>query len=89
MDRISFFEDRHGYHLNSTQLYFAKAMLTAGATESEVLAAVGGYSGGSKNKAGLMVCPRCGGTMKVVALVSGRRGRYCPNDRVCLPLEIK
>ena len=81
--------DKH--NLNPTQRNIMKSMMLAGASERDAKASIKGYGSSSSGKLAKqpnsMVCPRCTSPMRMVALADGRPARYCPNDRVCLPIK--
>lgn len=80
-------ELKQKYDLNNTQANMVKAMVLGGAQLESALDTVAGYRGTKDTTPNSLTCTRCRGTMKVVSLYDGRRARYCPKDRVTLPLK--
>lgn len=76
--------DRHQANLMLTYML-------AGVSEEEAAEKVVGFSSSSSKKANVnssLACPRCNSQMRVVELDKGRKAKYCPNDRVTLPMQV-
>lgn len=78
--------------LSVSQSYMAKAMLLSGMSQQAVLQRVKTMASSesvAEMQADSLSCPRCNNLMRLVTLSDNRQVKYCPNDRVCLPLRRK
>lgn len=78
--------------LTSSQQHILRAMVLAGSSEEvalEKVLAFGRKENSKISNPNSLICPRCRGTMRLVALADKRTVRYCPNDRITLPLKAR
>jgi len=70
--------------LNKVQENLVKSMVTAGSSKREAVEKVKGYA--SVKFVQTLACPLCKGTMRIVSLIENKQAKYCPKDKVCLPI---
>ena len=66
--------------------YVKQSFIIAGASNEEAEERAKGYTTTAATSRNSMTCPRCGSSMQIVTLANDKKARYCPNDKVTLPV---
>ncbi len=83
---ITEFFEKH--KITGSAKHYAKAMLLANASEEDILRVVSPMQANKPTYAPSLACPSCNSTMSIAKLFDNRKVTYCPNDRVCLPVQV-
>lgn len=75
--------------MNRTQERLKEALMLAGVSEKEADNKVACFIGSHHCPQAAQLCPRCGGRMKDVQLMNGRKAMFCANDRVVVPYPVE
>lgn len=87
--------------MTNAQEKLKEALINAGMPEDKASVQVSAYNGNSWGKGIInhtklsprpivkMLCPNCGGKMVDVLLIGDREAKYCPYDRVVVPLPVE